>query len=188
MHILVRYRGIRLLEAFAIVLLAIQSCSLHVKAAATLAYPCTIAWSASTDPDVRGYAVYYGLAGSAVTNRFDAGTNDSATFFNLKASSGYFFYAVSYNAAGIESRPTEMLYYAPPALSRLQINLLKNGAVSVQFRAATNAACHLEYTSILAAHQWEWLDSSTADANGDVTITDAQAILSPGRLYRAVEP
>lgn len=185
---LARYQGIAVLGPLAVGLLLIQSSSLNSSAAPTLAYPCTVAWNASHDTNVTGYAVYYGLVGSLITNRLNVSLAQSVTFSDLKASADYFFYVVSYDATGIESPHSNVLYHTPPALSPLKLNLFKNGAANVQFWAATNAQCHVEFSPTLSPPQWQILGSSIADSNGNVTITDVQAGLSPSRFYRAVEP
>ena len=73
----------------------------------------TLGWTASTDPAVAGYYVYYGTASGVYTNKTDAGTNTVFTFAGLAAGSTYYFTATCYNAVGIESS------FAPEISSRL---------------------------------------------------------------------
>lgn len=169
-------------------LLAAPFSSAAIAAGALLAYPFQLAWNSSSDPEVMGYAVYYSLEGSKVTNRIDAGPNISVPLMNLQASSNYLFYVVSYDATGIESPPSNTLEYAPPALSPLEANVLPDGSVVLQFWAAVNASCRLEFSSTLSPPQWQLLSSTHADSNGQVTVTDPLPIGARARFYRAVEP
>ena len=151
------------------------------------ASPCTLGWNASSDPCVAGYAVYYGPAGSGNATRLDVGMAQTATLYNLTASSNYFFYVVSYNVCREESPPSNVVYYTPSALSRLRLAPQANGAMSVQFQAAPGASCHVEYTSGLAPAHWTTVGTATADSLGNVLINDPSAPAG-ARFYRGVEP
>lgn len=68
----------------------------------------TVEWNSASDATVRGYAIYSGLTGNGagLTNRTDVGMNTSATLTNIFPP--IWFYAVSYNAAGVESLPSNL--------------------------------------------------------------------------------
>lgn len=169
-------------------LLVFSTSLTRTEAAPLYASPCTLAWNLDQDPTVSGYALYYGIVGSSTTNRLDAGMTNLVTLYNLLASSNYFFYVVAYNSSGIESPPSVVMYYAPQALSALNLTSMTNGTVSIFFQVATDAVCHVEYTPTLSPAQWQILGSATADANGNVTLTDPLAGNPPTRFYRAAEP
>lgn len=160
----------------------------RIEASPLLASPCTLAWDSSADPLVSGYALYYGVTGSTTTNRLDAGLTNQVTVQNLYAGSNYFFYVVAYNAGGLESSPSTVSIYAPPAMSLLKVIPLTNGTVNVHFQVATGSVCHVEYTTKLNPPQWQTLGSATADVNGNVTITDPLTNKPPVRFYRAAVP
>src|ERR1700690_1597867 len=82
--------------------IALFTQTMRLEAAPRCAAPCTLAWNQTTDPSVVGYALYYGITSSAVTNRFVAGMTNRATFNGLLACSNYFFYVTTCNAMGIE--------------------------------------------------------------------------------------
>jgi len=109
------------------------------------------------------------------------------TLNNLFASSNYFFYVVSYNSGGTESLHSNVMNYTPQALSALKLSLAANRIISLHFLATTGAVCHVEYTS-LNPPEWQTLCGATADANGNVTITDLLSGNPPVRLYRVVMP
>lgn len=74
----------------------------------------SLAWNPSPDPNVVGYAVYYGIASAAYSQRLDAGTNTAAVVAGLTEGQTYFFVVVSYNAQGDESPPSNELPYSVP--------------------------------------------------------------------------
>jgi hypothetical protein len=168
--------------------LALLTSLTWLDAAPLRASPCTLAWNYNQDASAVGYALYYGITGSGVTNRFDAGMTNRATFYNLLAGSNYFFHAVAYNVPGIESPPSVAVHYCPRALSVLKLTKSAGTSLDLQFQAAPGSGCHVEYTPSLAPPRWQTLCSATADGNGNVTACDPLAGSLPTRYYRAVLP
>ena len=150
------------------------------------ASPCTLAWNLSQDVSVAGYALYFGIVGSSTTNRQDLGMTNTVTLFNLVASSNYFFYVVAYDADGVESPPSNVLYYTPQALSSLKLVSPVQGTMNLHFRAAPGSVCLIQYTPSLNPAQWQILGSATADSNGNITITDQMPGNTARRFYRAM--
>jgi hypothetical protein len=151
------------------------------------ACPCTLAWEPSPDSEIAGYALYYSVSGSLVTNRVDVGQATSATMKNLTAFSTYYFYVVAYDANQVESGPSNLLPYTAPVVSLLQVSQPSGGAMSFSFHVPARAACHVEYTDTLTPPSWKVLTTATADANGLVTVSDP-VVSGAGRFYRAVIP
>ena len=150
------------------------------------AAPCTLAWDASPDERIAGYAVYYGPDDAATTNRLDAGAAQAVTIYSLTVASNYFFYVVAYNSNRVESCPSQVIFYRPSALSALRLSVQTDGSLSLQFRAAPGAVCIVQYTASLLDPQWSTLSTATADADGVVTIIDPLGKRPPARYYRAV--
>jgi hypothetical protein len=159
-----------------------------INAASLRASPCTLAWNTCTNSAVSGYAVYYGVTGSTTTNRLDAGLTNQVTFKNFYAFTNYFFCVVAYNASGIESPRSAVMYYTAPAVSSLKVGYPTNGTMKVCFQAGTNTACHIEYSNSIQPLQWQTLTSATADVNGNVSIIDPLIGKPPSRYYRVVVP
>jgi hypothetical protein len=151
------------------------------------ASPCTLAWNLNQDVSVTGYALYYGITGST-TNRQVLGITNTVTLFNLLASSNYFFYMTAFDATGVESLPSNVLYYKPQALSSLKLTSIVAGKLTFQFRAAPLTLCWLQYSPSLSSPQWQTLSIVTADLNGNITITDQPPANTPSRFYRTVIP
>jgi hypothetical protein len=159
----------------------------RLKAAVVLpASPCTLSWNLSQDVSVVGYALYYGINGSTTTNRQALGLTNAVTLFNLLASSNYFFYIVACNAAGVESPPSNVLYYNAQAISSLKLTSPAQGTMNLQLRTAPGSVCIVEYTPSLNPAQWQNLCSATADSNGNIAVTDQPSPNIPSRFYRAV--
>lgn len=151
------------------------------------AYPCTLQWEGSADPTVAGYALYYGEAGSALTNRVDVGMATTVCVKTLRASTTYDFYVVAYDTNRLESTPSNLLPYTAAAISPIQASAFSNGVVNLSFRVAVGAGCEVDYTESLNPPVWHTLTTAVADSNGVVTVSDS-VMAAPARYYRAVVP
>ena len=75
-----------------------------------LVFPCyaggaqlTVAWDPNTEPDLKGYRVYYGTASRSYGTPFDVGKATSYTLVNLAPGQKYFIAVTAYNTADKES-------------------------------------------------------------------------------------
>jgi hypothetical protein len=150
------------------------------------AMPITLMWNAADDPSVTGYAIYYGPTNRSTLNRIDAGSNTFATVFGMNANVVYRLYAVSYNAAGLESAPSNELLFQPPAISRLQLARQKDGSMRLSAKAAPGALCSVLFTPSLQPPTWQTLAQTTADEVGNVIALDTSASQANSRFYRVV--
>jgi hypothetical protein len=152
------------------------------------AYPLTFEWQTSADPNIAGYALYYGTSSSTVTNRLDVGPTNEATLTNLTASVPYYFFVVSYYAGPVESDPSNIIYGTPSAVSSVQLTPSSNdGGLTMSFYVAPNGSCHVEYTDSLNPPVWTALTSATGDAMGRVTLS-VSPTTGGTRFYRVVVP
>jgi hypothetical protein len=145
-----------------------------------------LAWNQCQDSTVSGYRLYYGINGSTTTNRLDVGMTNLVTLNKLLVSSNYFFYVTAYDGNGTEGPPSTMMCYTPQALSALKLARPANRTMSLHFLAAPGTVCLILYTSSLNPPQWQSLAGATADANGNVTVTDPLSGNPPARYYRSV--
>jgi hypothetical protein len=76
----------------------------------------TLGWTASIDPIVVGYYVYYGSTNGVYNNKVDVGTNTMYTVPGLADGSTNYFSATSYNAAGVESSFVPQVSYVVPGI------------------------------------------------------------------------
>jgi hypothetical protein len=67
----------------------------------------TVAWDATSEPEISGYRVHYGVSTETYTDTLDVGKNTSATVSNLTVGVTYFFAVTAYdNTTGLESQPS----------------------------------------------------------------------------------
>jgi hypothetical protein len=170
-----------------ILLLVVSLVGLGYETFAGPACAVTLQWQASADPTVAGYAMYYGVNGAPTTNRMDVGLANAVSVRGLVASSTYDFYVVAYSSDLIESDPSNLLLYMAPALSSVRLTQVSDGTMSISFRVAPGAGCHVEYTDTLNPPNWIVLATAVGDSNGLVTITDPVSATG-GRFYRGVVP
>jgi hypothetical protein len=130
---------IRIAAAFLMGLPLISFATAVVRPAA----PCTLSWDASPDPNVAGYALYYGPVGSSTTNRFDAGKSQAATLYNLSSTTRYFFFVKAYNAQGWESAASNVVSHEPPLTTPLRLNPQPDGNLRLRFELRPEPAAGL---------------------------------------------
>jgi hypothetical protein len=150
--------------------------------------PVALAWEPANDPNVTGYAIYFGPTNQPATNRIYAGPSTTVTLFNLLANVSYQIYAVSCNADGIESEPSNQLLLTFPALSRVKVVPQPDGSMLLNCKAAPGTTCQMLFTSTLHPEAWQTLATVTADSAGNVVALDATASQADRRFYRVTLP
>lgn len=156
--------------------------------AAQTAAPLTLAWSPASDLTIKGYALYYGPTNQPATNRLDAGMTNSATIMNLQANVTYRLYAVSYNATGVESVPSNALLVKQGAVARMKLAKQANGSMKLTFSAAPGTASQVQYASSPTGATWRNLGTTTTDVSGNGTMIDSTATQASSRFYRIAVP
>ena len=71
----------------------------------------TLAWEASTDPNIAGYKIYYGNGGGSYPTVVDVGNQTTCTIPNLAAGMTYHFAATAYDKSGQESGYSNEVVY-----------------------------------------------------------------------------
>ena len=74
----------------------------------------TLVWDPSTDPNVTGYKIYYGVATRTYTNTVNVGDTTTVTISNLLEGATYYFAATAYNSVGLESDFSAEASYTVP--------------------------------------------------------------------------
>jgi hypothetical protein len=77
----------------------------------------TLAWDASSDPNIAGYKLRYGTTSGNPSQTIDVGKTTTATVSNLNDGTTYYFTATCYTAAGLESQPSNEVSYTTPGPS-----------------------------------------------------------------------
>ena len=79
------------------------------------AQSCTLAWDGSSDPNVAGYELRYGTSSGNPSQSIDVLKTTTFTVSNLNDATTYYFVVAAYNAAKVESQPSnEVSYTTPP--------------------------------------------------------------------------
>lgn len=168
-----------------IVLLVVLCASPVVAIAAPLySYPIKLGWNHPNDPAVMGYVLYYGLTNQSATNRIVVGTNLTVTVTNMLANATYRLFAVSYNAANVESQPSNQLLLTSPAISSVKIACQTNRTMKLDCLAAAGTVCGIQFSSTMLPGSWRTLTNVTANALGNIALMDASSSRVPKRFYR----
>lgn len=146
--------------------------------------PIRLAWNPPNDPNVKGYVLYYGLTNQSATNRVVVGTNLTVTITNMLASTTYRLHAVSYNAASVESEPSNQLLLTPPAISSIKIACQTNRTMKLDCLAAAGTVCGIQFSSTMLPGSWRTLTNVTANTLGNIALIDASSSRVPKRFYR----
>jgi hypothetical protein len=154
----------------------------------TKAKPVTLGWEASPDAGVAGYAVYYGPVSSGDLIRIATGLNLTCRLTNLNVGVTYRIFAVSHNALGLESPPSNEVYYTPttPAVpqARLQVARLPDGNMRLNYPAPASGPYAIQFAPTPDARNWQTLTNVSLGAAGELVFTDATAAKVPQRFYR----
>ncbi|MGD0238631.1 MAG: fibronectin type III domain-containing protein, partial [Syntrophorhabdales bacterium] len=87
---------------------------------AALSSQVTIAWDANSQPQVKGYKLYYGTSSGQYTTNADVENQTAATASGLQAGATYFFAATAYDSSGNESNYSQELSFTIPQNAQSQ--------------------------------------------------------------------
>ncbi len=147
-----------------------------------------LAWDPNPETDLGGYYIYFG---TNTLDRMDVGQDTSVTLSNLVAGSRYTIYATAYNSAGLESEPSESVFFTPavevaePVLSMQAVN----GEIVISGSATPQQRLFLQAATSLNSPEWITVQTITPGIDGAVRIQLMEHLLNPRRFYRlAVAP
>lgn len=155
-----------------------------VTAAPFYSAPVKLGWSSAADLSVKGYVIYYGLANQVATNRIVVGTNLSVTVTNMLANTTYKLFAASYNAANVESPPSNQLLITPPAISSINLTCQTNRSMKLDCRAAAGTVCGVQFSPTMLPGSWRTLTNAATDNIGTIVVNDLSAARVSKRFYR----
>ena len=134
-----------------------------------------LSWMPSPDAHVVGYNVYYGTASGHYTQFMPAGTATAVTIHGLMEGTTYYFAVTAYNGAGLESAPSDEVFYGVPAII-LSLGKIQaagfSGLFSIQSGKSTFSQWTLEASKDLKT--WRTLTVGTnSSANAVVVVSSS---------------
>lgn len=147
----------------------------------------TLAWTPSTDPNIAGCNVYYGVASRTYTQMVNPGTATSVTISGLVAGATYYFAATSYDFLGMESDfSNEVSYTVPGTLpvspATLKIRVTATRQVILTVAGEAGRSYNIQASQDFIA--WTIIGNVTLPAGGLADSTDTNAAGFPKRFYR----
>lgn len=143
----------------------------------------TLAWNASSSPDVVGYRIYYGGGSGNYTNSMTFGNVTSGTISNLLSGATYYFAIKAFNAAGVESTfSNEIAYTIPGGAANLQLLVLASKQVRLTITGSNGHTYQVQASTNLTS--WNTLSTLTVGPSGTTNYTDTTAPGYAKRFYR----
>jgi hypothetical protein len=144
-----------------------------------------LAWQPSSDTNVTGYNVYYGVVSHVYPNMINVGNVTNATISGLVGGTIYYFAVTAYDGFGDESDFSDEISYLVPNPSTVQIR----SAIAGQFiLTLTGQAGHIyEIQATQDFKTWIIIGTATMGINGSLDFTDTNAANFPRRFYRTLD-
>jgi hypothetical protein len=142
----------------------------------------TLGWTASSDPMVVGYYLYYGTATGVYANKIDVGTNTVFTVSGLVAGTTNYFTATSYYATRVESAYVPEVSYIVPGILTVTQNPT-NAIMRVGFPVAPGNSYQLQASSDLNTWSNIWL-TPTQTTNEWIEYDEPCTNTLSARFYR----
>jgi hypothetical protein len=108
----------------------------------------------------------------------------TVTLNNLQTDVTHKVHATSYNAAGIESLPSNQVLLTPSAIPRLKLSRQSNGSMKLDYKMSPGAVCTVQFSADMKPGSWRTLTNVTADLVGGIIATDSSAAQVMKRFYR----
>lgn len=149
----------------------------------------TVAWDRSPGTNVVGYNFYYGTNSASMTNKLNVGNQASAKLTGFVPQTTYNFTVTAYDAAGVESQPSNVIQYTAPALAlpALKASLAVGTSKSVQlnFQATAGVNYRIEATEDLKT--WTTVLTTNLSAGGSINLKMMDLSSYKKRFYRIAQ-
>jgi hypothetical protein len=162
--------------------LLVVSLWLGSSVSATAVQTLSLAWDPSADHSVSGYVVRYGSTSGAYSVALNVHTNTTATVTGLIEGVTYYFVVTAYNAAGLQSDPSNEVSFIAPGRAQMVRRAHSGTAAHIRFPVVPGQTYRVEATADL--HNWVSIWQVTGTANAWVEYADVQAVAFPRRFYR----
>jgi hypothetical protein len=142
-----------------------------------------LAWDPSPDPNVVGYALYYGTNSGSYQTRLDVGNHTNATIQIPTNGSSFFFVATAYTFDGVESLPSnEVSYTATVGLPTVRLRITPTRQFILTVTGQVGRTYNIQASPDLVA--WTVIGAMVLPPGGSLDFTDTNAASFPRRFYR----
>jgi chitinase len=144
----------------------------------------TVAWNASTSPNVAGYFLYIGNTSGHYSTKFDAGSATTVTVNNLLQGQKYYLTSTAYDLSGRESSYSTEVNLVAPDITPPTISITSPGdgaTVSGRVTIGASAKDNVDVSSVvisaaggsctLSAGPYSCVWNTAALSNGTYTIS-----------------
>ncbi|MEO6035988.1 MAG: fibronectin type III domain-containing protein [Verrucomicrobiota bacterium] len=140
-----------------------------------------MAWDPSPDINVVGYYLHFGIESGNYTTHQDVSSRISTAVAGLTKGTTYYFAVTAYTADGLESDPSNEIFFIVPGILRVEA-ALPGDPVQINFPVEPGHRYILQSSADLES--WTNLWEKLGVANEWVGFTDANAIALPKQFYR----
>ena len=145
----------------------------------------TLAWEPSSDTQVVGYNVYYGVASRTYSNMINAGNVTNTTVSGLAGGVVYYFAVTAYDDFGDESDFSDEISYLVPNIPNIQIDGIIAGQFTLTVTGQTGHTYEVQATQDFKT--WTTIGSVAIGAAGSFSFTDTNAENFSWRFYRTLD-
>ncbi len=146
----------------------------------------TLAWDASSEPDVAGYILYYGTASQSYANATNVGNATSCTISGLSRGTTYFFAVTAYNTLGIESSFSDEVAYLVPLVPQARIVsaiALEQSGLKLTWETIEGSVYRVAFKANLTDTDWTDLSADIVASGSTASWIDTTAPGSASRFY-----
>ena len=144
----------------------------------------TLGWDSSTDPAVKGYKLYEGLASRVYTSTSSVGKVTSTVIPGLMPLTTYYFAVTAYASNGLESPYSGEISYTVPAPTAARLQIAVNSSKQVVLTGTAPAAYTYAVLASKDRKTWTTNGTITVNNNSAFQFTDISKATNSPRFYR----
>ena len=146
-----------------------------------------LSWDPSVDASVVGYKIHYRDIATTNETVVDVGNTNAYVFPDLSWAKTYLFYMTSYDSAGLQSRPSEVVQFTMP-LSALGFSGLENVSGQSVIRLHVDAVPDRPVVLQTSTNLVAWATLITGAVGQPIDHLATNRLSDPQRYYRSLRP
>lgn len=160
--------------------------SSHTVARAAQSQNVSLAWDASPDTNVAGYAVYYGTTSGSHPTRVDVGKSTTTIIPGLIDGSNYFFVVTAYDATGLESEPSNEIASMLPGNLLTLLPGKSTDPLHIRFPVTASHSYELQASDKVGGAWTTVWTTPTVTTNSWLQYDDPKTNKTGMRIYRLI--